>query len=899
MARGSAAVQRRQRDGGGWREPMAAGPLHPALALLTRATVDDDLADHADDVRLALPLVAHQRDDGGFGADETAPASSTLTRVCRAALEAVAPFAEAPGDADALRDAIGRARQALSRPAPEASLLYRTVVAAALEGAGVRPSLPPVPFTCLLARLFLHLTWLSRRAPASVRGLLPAVALLTERRTRRLRVFDLLHRLADLATLRLLRRSRQAMIARLERAQGENGLWGWTVVETAVNTLALADEETTDQSVVRRAAAALAALRQDTPDGRVQSWAGSEVWDTALALRHLAHAADGAEEATAMVAGATLLFSSQLDSGLFPFDAGGAEGDHDATATAVTGLLAARRHLEAAGEPFLARVPLSKGVEALLAGQLADGGWGFAPSRPDWRFGRARPGRLRAQLADAGSADLTARVLLALMSARESGSLSVHQVDRLDRGVDRALRCLRRLQIEDGGFWGRWSGDTIPATAQVLLAVRAAGIGPDEPWVARARQHLAGLQRPDGGWSERLPGAAGDDVGPSSAEETAYAVLGLLAGHDGETPADPPLVRGASWLLDAERDGWWPSGRLHAFAYAEEYFRAPFHTGLVVLDALTTLRDAVRRGVTRALRRRRGTPEPRARRTSDRTRGELRAAYEEIRAHAVRLAGSPRDIAQRVQAHYSIVLDARREFTFPLLALHGAAWAAGFFRILEWLSPYYVIVRRPFSYQRRRQLLESLQRAMTGFKQANRLVLIDTYTNYHFSKRYGHQARANLILDVPVLRALNQVHDAAAGGATLTNAMKAATYSETFQWEQAKSVWPMVERTIRDIDDPIARFVGFRPIVRFKYFPWYRVLFFSDFSKTEERIEEGWRAYRIAEQVGWFATERAIARYRILPRDVLLDRDTHLARYERPGSAEDSPTLSKSDPGGA
>ena len=98
--------------------------------------------------------------------------------------------------------------------------------------------------------------------------------------------------------------------------------------------------------------------------------------------------------------------------------------------------------------------------------------------------------------------------------------------------------------------------------------------------------------------------------------------------------------------------------------------------------------------------------------------------------------------------------------------------------------------------------------------------------------------------------------------------VKRRLYVEAFNWEQANSVWPMVERTIRDVNDPIVRFIAFRPIVRFAYFPWHRVLVFSDFTKTAERIEEGLRAYAIAEDVGWAATERAIGKYSFMPLDV-------------------------------
>ncbi len=83
---------------------------------------------------------------------------------------------------------------------------------------------------------------------------------------------------------------------------------------------------------------------------------------------------------------------------------------------------------------------------------------------------------------------------------------------------------------------------------------------------------------------------------------------------------------------------------------------------------------------------------------------------------------------------------------------------------------------------------------------------------------------AEKILAQPFLSRLNALHDAVRRGETLTPVRKATLYSESFQWEQANSVWPMVERTIREVENQIVRFIAFRPIVRFAYFPPLRFL---------------------------------------------------------------------------
>ena len=124
------------------------------------------------------------------------------------------------------------------------------------------------------------------------------------------------------------------------------------------------------------------------------------------------------------------------------------------------------------------------------------------------------------------------------------------------------------------------------------------------------------------------------------------------------------------------------------------------------------------------------------------------------------------------------------------------------------------------------------------------------------------------------------MHEVSADGEPLTNSGKRQIYAKSFEWEQNNSIWRIIESTIRGLDDPFVKVMAFRPIVRFAFFPPGRRLWFSDFTRTGERIEEGWKAYHIAQDIGWAMTERGISKYEMVPVDLLEHYQRLLKRFE-------------------
>jgi squalene-hopene/tetraprenyl-beta-curcumene cyclase len=117
--------------------------------------------------------------------------------------------------------------------------------------------------------------------------------------------------------------------------------------------------------------------------------------------------------------------------------------------------------------------------------------------------------------------------------------------------------------------YGTWSA---------LCALNAAGLRHDSVPVARALHWLAAVQNADGGWGEDGSSYALDYDGyrsaPSTPSQTAWAVLGLMAGGAVATDA---AARGVRWLLEHQRaDGLWDEP-YHTATGFERVFYLRYH----------------------------------------------------------------------------------------------------------------------------------------------------------------------------------------------------------------------------------------------------------------------------------------------------------------------------------
>ena len=114
-------------------------------------------------------------------------------------------------------------------------------------------------------------------------------------------------------------------------------------------------------------------------------------------------------------------------------------------------------------------------------------------------------------------------------------------------------------------IYGTWS---------VLCALNAAGVAHTAPEMRKAVKWLAGIQNDDGGWGE--DGASykldyrGYERAPSTASQTAWALLGLMAAGAVDHPA---VARGIAYLMTTQdADGVWAEPRYTATGFPRVFY---------------------------------------------------------------------------------------------------------------------------------------------------------------------------------------------------------------------------------------------------------------------------------------------------------------------------------------
>jgi squalene-hopene/tetraprenyl-beta-curcumene cyclase len=186
--------------------------------------------------------------------------------------------------------------------------------------------------------------------------------------------------------------------------------------------------------------------------------------------------------------------------------------------------------------------------------QSKGGGWGAFDADNTFHYLNHIPFADHGALLDPPTADVSGRCLAMLA-----------QLGRGDEAASRhAIEYLLREQEADGSWYGRWGVNYVYGTWSALTALNAAGLSHGHQAMRRAVAWLVERQNEDGGWGEdgmSYPGRGGtrpdnQQHAPSSASQTAWAILALLAA--GETDHEA-VQRGAEWLTRHQKpDGDWP-----------------------------------------------------------------------------------------------------------------------------------------------------------------------------------------------------------------------------------------------------------------------------------------------------------------------------------------------------
>jgi squalene-hopene/tetraprenyl-beta-curcumene cyclase len=200
----------------------------------------------------------------------------------------------------------------------------------------------------------------------------------------------------------------------------------------------------------------------------------------------------------------------------------------------------------------------------MLTFQCKDGGWGAFDKDCTKNILEKVPFADHNAMLDPECADITARILEVL--GYENFSLDHPQVAK-------AMEYLRTQQEVDGSWYGRWGVNYIYGTWQSLRGLRALKVDMSQPWILKARDWLENVQHADGGWGESC-NTYEDPVfkgrGPSTASQTAWAVMGLCAFDD---PQRPSVQRGIQYLIDHQnRDGSWTEGETTGTGFPKVYY---------------------------------------------------------------------------------------------------------------------------------------------------------------------------------------------------------------------------------------------------------------------------------------------------------------------------------------
>jgi squalene-hopene/tetraprenyl-beta-curcumene cyclase len=233
-----------------------------------------------------------------------------------------------------------------------------------------------------------------------------------------------------------------------------------------------------------------------------------------------------------------------------------------------------------------------RGLKWMLAFQCKDGGWAAFDKDCTKNILETVPFADHNAMLDPECADITARIL---------ELLGYENFPATNRQVKDALEYVRKQQEDDGSWYGRWGVNYIYGTWQVLRGMRAMNLDMNQPWLLKAGDWLESVQHVDGGWGERC-NTYDDPVfkgrGPSTASQTAWAVMGLCAFGD---PDRPSVKRGIEYLIRTQNpDGSWTEAETTGTGFPKVfYLKYDIYRNAWPLLAFATYRQIVEEVVAR------------------------------------------------------------------------------------------------------------------------------------------------------------------------------------------------------------------------------------------------------------------------------------------------------------
>jgi len=209
---------------------------------------------------------------------------------------------------------------------------------------------------------------------------------------------------------------------------------------------------------------------------------------------------------------------------------------------------------------------IARGREWIDGLQSKNGAWAAFDADNTYYYLNNIPFADHGALLDPPTEDVTARCLSML------GQLGPTIEER--QLMDRAIGYLRRTQMEEGSWYGRWGMNYIYGTWSVLCALNAAGVDHASPEMRKAVDWLIRIQNPDGGWGEDGASYKLDyqryEPAPSTASQTAWALLGLMAAGEVDHPA---VQQGIAYLARTQAThGLWDEERFTATGFPRVFY---------------------------------------------------------------------------------------------------------------------------------------------------------------------------------------------------------------------------------------------------------------------------------------------------------------------------------------
>jgi squalene-hopene/tetraprenyl-beta-curcumene cyclase len=212
------------------------------------------------------------------------------------------------------------------------------------------------------------------------------------------------------------------------------------------------------------------------------------------------------------------------------------------------------------------RPAIERAQEWILGLQSKNGAWGAFDADNEYHYLNHIPFADHGALLDPPTEDVTARCVSMLAQLGETLENSP--------AVSAAVDYLKRTQHPEGSWHGRWGMNYIYGTWSVLCALHAAGVDDDAPEMRKAAKWLISIQNADGGWGEDGTSYKldyrGYEPAPSTASQTAWALLGLMAAGDVNEPA---VKRGIGYLQRRQGgDGFWDEARYTATGFPRVFY---------------------------------------------------------------------------------------------------------------------------------------------------------------------------------------------------------------------------------------------------------------------------------------------------------------------------------------